>query len=108
VTARGPLTIPLLIIYRRRPAQSGHVAIPGDTGLFDFCLGRVAFGEPALVRERSTCCMRPPRRSPTCQEVTSCPLSACGWAGKNLGHLGTSWEGTVEGGVDDLDDLDGL
>ncbi|MGP4044873.1 maleylpyruvate isomerase family mycothiol-dependent enzyme [Streptomyces sp. 2A115] len=44
VAVRGPLSELLLLVYRRRPAQSKHIEILGDAELLDFWLERVGFG----------------------------------------------------------------
>lgn len=44
VAVRGPLLELLLLIYKRRPADSGRVEIIGDNELLDFWLERVSFG----------------------------------------------------------------
>jgi uncharacterized protein (TIGR03083 family) len=44
VAVRGPLTELLLLVYRRRSADSGGVEVLGDAKLLDFWLERVSFG----------------------------------------------------------------
>jgi len=44
VTVRGPLTGPLLVIYRRRPTRSEGIEVLGDVQLLDFWLEQVSFG----------------------------------------------------------------
>lgn len=44
VAVRGSLTDLLLLIYRRRPVDGGHVEVIGDRALLDFWLERVSFG----------------------------------------------------------------
>jgi uncharacterized protein (TIGR03083 family) len=44
VAVRGPVVELLLLIYKRRPADSGRVEIIGDEELLDFWLERVSFG----------------------------------------------------------------
>ncbi|UQA95495.1 hypothetical protein [Streptomyces halobius] len=44
VAVRGPLTDLLLLVYRRRPANSASLKIFGDDRLLHFWLERVAFG----------------------------------------------------------------
>jgi hypothetical protein len=44
VAVRGPVVELLLLIYKRRPADSGKVEIIGDEELLDFWLERVSFG----------------------------------------------------------------
>jgi uncharacterized protein (TIGR03083 family) len=44
VAVRGPVVELLLLIYKRRPVDSGKVEIIGDEELLDFWLERVSFG----------------------------------------------------------------
>jgi uncharacterized protein (TIGR03083 family) len=41
---RAPVSELLLLIYRRRPVDSVHIDVTGDSGLVDFWLERVGFG----------------------------------------------------------------
>lgn len=44
VAVRGPVAELLLLIYRRRPPDSGAVEVLGDAGLLNFWLEHVSFG----------------------------------------------------------------
>jgi uncharacterized protein (TIGR03083 family) len=44
VAVRGPLTVLLLVVYRRRPARGEGIEVRGDGPLLDFWLERVGFG----------------------------------------------------------------
>jgi uncharacterized protein (TIGR03083 family) len=44
VTVRGPLTKLLLVVYRRLPAHTDHVAVEGDTGVLATWLDQVSLG----------------------------------------------------------------